>query len=117
MEITNSYTLALEDSGLFEVDTYNDPLVALSNYRPNSYDLLLLDIRMPEMNGFELYQKIRKIDNKVKVCFITGYNVDYNELREQNPSLDLDCFISKNILRKPIEISKLIEGIESELLT
>ena len=117
MEITNSYTLALEDSGLFEVDTYNDPLVALSNYRPNSYDLLLLDIRMPEMNGFELYQKIRKIDNKIKVCFISAYNTDYTALRDQNPSLDLDYFSSKKILRKPIEISKLIEGIESELLT
>jgi CheY-like chemotaxis protein len=117
VEITNSFSLALEDSGLFEVDTHNDPRLALSNYRPDFYDLLLLDIRMPEMNGFELYQKIRKIDNKVKVCFITGYNVDHNELREQNPSLDLDCFISKSILRKPIEISKLIEGIESELLT
>jgi DNA-binding NtrC family response regulator len=117
VEITDSFSLALEDSGLFEVDTYNDPLVAFSNYRPNSYDLLLLDIRMPKMNGFELYQKIKKIDNKIKVCFITAFITDYTALREQNPSLDLDCFISKNIFRKPIEISKLIEGIESELLT
>ena len=117
VEIANSFALALEDSGLFEVATYNDPLVALSNYRPNFYDLLLLDIQLPEMNGFNFYQKIRKIDSQVKVCFITGYNIDYTELKEQNPSLDLDCFISKNILRKPIELSKLIKGIESELLT
>ena len=48
VDITNSFCLALEDSGLFVVDTYNDPLVALSNYRPNSYDLLLLDIKMPQ---------------------------------------------------------------------
>ena len=72
-DITLSFSLALEDSGLFEVDTYNDPLVALSNYRPNSYDLLLLDIRMPVMNGLELYCQINKIDNKVKVCFISAY--------------------------------------------
>jgi two-component system, OmpR family, response regulator ChvI len=60
VDITLSFSLALEDSGSFEVDTYNDPLVALSNYRPNSYDLLLLDIKMPNMNGFELYDKIKK---------------------------------------------------------
>ena len=56
-DITVSFSLALEDSELFEVDTYNDPLVALSTYRPNSYDLLLPDIRMPKMNGFKLFGK------------------------------------------------------------
>ena len=117
VDITDSFSLALEDSGLFEVDTYNDPLVALSNYRPNFYDLLLLDIRMPKMDGFELYQKMKKMDNKVKVCFISAYDVNYTALREQIPSLELDCLNSKNIIRKPIEISKLIGAIESELLT
>ena len=117
VDITLSFSLALEDSGLFEVDTYNDPLVALSNYRPNSYDLLLLDIKMPNMNGFELYDKIKKIDNKVKVCFISAYDVDYNALREQFPSLEIDCLLPMDIMRKPIEIRKLIKRIEVELLT
>jgi two-component system, OmpR family, response regulator ChvI len=116
-DITLSFSLALEDSGLFEVDAYNDPLVALANYRPNSYDMLLLDIRMPAMNGFELYDKMKKIDNKVKVCFITAYDENYTELRKQFPSLEIDCLIPKNIIRKPIEVSKLIERIELELLT
>jgi DNA-binding response OmpR family regulator len=116
-DITNSFSLALEDSGLFLVDTYNDPLVALSNYRPNSYDLLLLDIKMPEMNGFELYEQIKKLDNKVKVCFISALDVDYTALGEQFPSLEKDCLIPKNIIQKPIEVSKLIERIELELLT
>jgi two-component system, OmpR family, response regulator ChvI len=116
-DITSSFSLALEDSGLFDVVTYNDPLVALSNYKPNSYDLLLLDIRMPKMNGFELYQKIKKMDGKVKVCFISAYDIDYTALREQFPSLEIDYFTSKDIIRKPIEISKLIERIETELLT
>jgi CheY-like chemotaxis protein len=116
-DITLSFSLALEDSRLFEVDTYNDPLVALSNYRPNSYDLLLLDIRMPVMNGLELYCQINKIDNKVKVCFISAYDVDYIALRDQYPSLELDCLVPKDIIRKPIEVSKLIERIELELLT
>jgi DNA-binding response OmpR family regulator len=116
-DITLSFSLALEDSGLFEVDTYNDPLVALSNYRPNSYDLLLLDIRMPVMNGLELYCQINKIDNKVKVCFIRAFDVDYTALRDQYPSLELDCLVPKDIIRKPIEVRKLIERIELELLT
>ena len=117
VDITNSFSLALEDSGLFLVDTYNDPLVALSNYRPNSYDLLLFDIKMPEMNGFELYEQIKKLDNKVKICFISAFDVDYTALREQFPSLEKDCLIPKNIIQKPIEVSKLIERIELELLT
>ena len=117
VDITNSFSLALEDSGLFLVDTYNDPLVALSNYRTNSYDLLLLDIKMPVMNGFELYEKIKRIDNKVKVCFISAFDVDYTALGEQFPSLKKDCLIPKSIIRKPIEVSRLIERIELELLT
>jgi CheY-like chemotaxis protein len=72
-EITKTFTMVLEDSGLYEVDSYNDPLIALQNFEPNLYDLLLLDIRIPNMNGFELYDKIEKIDNKVKVCFISAY--------------------------------------------
>ena len=116
-DITNSFSLALEDSGLFVVDMYNDPLVALSNYRPNSYDLLLLDIKMPKMNGFELYGQIKKLDNNVKVCFISAYDVDFNALGDLFPSLEKDCLIPKNIIRKPIEVSKLIERIELELLT
>jgi DNA-binding response OmpR family regulator len=116
-DITNSFSLALEDSGLFDVDTFNDPRIALSNFEPNRYDLMLFDIKMPHMNGFELYDKIKKMDNNVKVCFISAYDVDYNALREQFPSLDIDCFIPKDVIRKPIEISKLLERLEIELLT
>jgi CheY-like chemotaxis protein len=115
VDITNSFSLALEDSGLFLVDTYNDPLVALSNYRPNSYDLLLLDIKMPEMNGFELYEQIKKLDNKVKACFISANDVA--ALREQFPSSEVHCLIPEDIIQKPTEVSKLIERIELELLT
>jgi two-component system, OmpR family, response regulator ChvI len=117
VDITLSFSLALEDSGLFQVDSYNDPIVALSNYRPNLYDLLLLDIKMPKMNGLELYCQINKLDNKVKVCFMSAYDVDYTALRDQYPSLELDCLVPKDIIRKPIEVSRLIERIELEILT
>jgi two-component SAPR family response regulator len=72
---------------------------------------------MPEMNGFELYDQLKKLDNKVKVCFISAYYVGYTILGEQFPSLEIDCLIPKNLIPKPIEVSKPIERIEQELLT
>ena len=69
------------------------------------------------MNGFELYDQIKKLDNKVKVCFISAYDVNYTALGEQVPSLETRWSKSKNLIGKPIEVSKLIERIELELLT
>jgi CheY-like chemotaxis protein len=110
-DVTKTFGLVLEDSGLYEVDTYNDPLTALQSFRPNFYDLALLDIRMPYMNGFELSDKIENIDNKVKVCFISAYDVENKALRKQFPSLRVKCF-----LPKPIAINVLIKRLEIELL-
>jgi DNA-binding response OmpR family regulator len=73
-DITESFGLALEDSG-FEVDKYNDPAVALAGFKPNVYGLLILDIKMPKMDGFELYDKIKKIDERVKVFFISAFDL------------------------------------------
>ena len=67
--ITDSFSLALEDTGVFEVETYNDPVVAISNFKSNSYELMLVDIKMPKMGGFELCDRIKEMDVKVKVCF------------------------------------------------
>ena len=107
--ITLAFKKGLEGDG-FEVDTFNDPLEALSNFKASKYDLLLLDVRMPKMNGFELYKEIEKIDGDVKVCFITAFEVYYEALREVFPSLEVECFI-----RKPIEIASLIKKIKNEL--
>jgi two-component system response regulator VanR len=70
-DITSSFKEALRDHGFEQVDISNDPLLALKNFKAGSYDLLIIDIVMPEMDGFGLYEEIRKIDNKVKVCFIS----------------------------------------------
>jgi DNA-binding response OmpR family regulator len=107
--ITLAFKKGLEADG-FKVDTFNDPLEALSNFKGSMYDLLLLDVRMPKMNGFELYKELEKIDSHVKVCFITAFEVYYEALREVFPSLEVECFI-----RKPIEIASLIKMIKSEL--
>src|SRR5919198_5463371 len=78
VDITTSLKIGLEDNG-FAVDAFNDPLEALSSFKPSLYDLLLFDVRMPQLNGFNLYDKIKqeKNNNKhLKVCFITAYNID-----------------------------------------
>jgi DNA-binding response OmpR family regulator len=66
----------------FEVYTYNNPALALSNFKPNFYDLMLTDIFMPDMNGFELCQKILELDVNVRVCFISAAEVNVKALRE-----------------------------------
>jgi two-component system, OmpR family, response regulator ChvI len=108
-DITLAFKKGLENDG-FKVDVFNDPLEALSKFEASKYDLLLLDIRMPKMNGFELYKEIDKIDNDVKVCFITAFEVYYEALREVFPSMEVECFI-----RKPIEIGNLVKRIKNEL--
>jgi DNA-binding response OmpR family regulator len=116
-DITLTYKVALESEG-FEVDVSNDPLETLLNFQaggssPGFYDLLLIDITMPKMNGFELYEKIKKIDNKVKVCYMSAYiaKVNYEALREKLPMLTMDNFI-----KKPIEIHDLVKRVKTELL-
>ena len=108
-DITLAFKKGLENDG-FKVDVFNDPVEALSNFEASKYDLLLLDIRMPKMNGFELYKEMDKIDNDVKVCFITAFEVYYEALREVFPSLEVECFI-----RKPIELGSLVKRIKNEL--
>jgi CheY-like chemotaxis protein len=111
-DIARLFKLGLESEGGFEVDVYNDPIAALSNYRPGVYNLLLLDIKMPKMNGLELYQKIREKEENggVKVCFVTAFEEYFKEFERSFPNLELDCFI-----RKPVSIDKLVEVVKTKL--
>ena len=109
IDITRAFKKGLESNG-FMVDIYNDPVTALLNFKSDFYDLILVDVRMPKMNGFELYQEIEKVDKKSKVCFITAFEVYYHALREIFPTLEVSCFI-----RKPIEIDDLVKRINSEI--
>jgi DNA-binding response OmpR family regulator len=110
-DVTGTFKLGLEENG-FSVEAFNDPEIALSNFKPGKYDLLLLDIKMPKMNGFELYEKMRRIDSstKTKVCFITAYEVYYQSLREQFPETKIECYI-----KKPIQITDLSKRLHAEL--
>ena len=108
-DVTFTLKKGLENNGMFEVDAFNDPLEALLNFKPDYYDFMLIDIKMPKINGYELYDKLKNIDSKVKSCFITAYEINYEALREQFPSLEMECYA------KPIEINELMRKINEEL--
>ena len=116
-DTVETFKAGIEDSNnntdankIIEVYTSNNPVIALSEFKPNFYDLLLVDINMPHMNGFELSEKILAIDINVKVCFMSSVEINREALREIYPSLSLGCFI-----RKPVTIDYLVERIVSEL--
>jgi CheY-like chemotaxis protein len=122
VDITTVFKLGLERVD-FQVDVYNDPSLALLDYKPGMYDLLLLDIKMPKMNGFELYKGIKDKENdgsgdvndndngKPKVCFIIAYEEYRSQVKESFPILEeIDCY-----LRKPITIDNLVKAAKSQL--
>jgi DNA-binding response OmpR family regulator len=116
-DITTTFRAVIEDSNndvdvnkRIEVFTFNDPVVSLSEFKPNFYDLLLVDINMPHMNGFELSEKILAIDINVRVCFMSNGEINREALREIYPTRQEGCFI-----RKPVTIDYLLKRIRSEL--
>jgi CheY-like chemotaxis protein len=92
------------------VHTYNFPTLALSEFKPNFYDLLLIDVEMPNMNGFEFSTKILEIDADPKICFMSAAEVNYEALREIYPFVNFGCFI-----KKPVSLEHLIRMIRDEL--
>jgi CheY-like chemotaxis protein len=116
-DITTTFRKVIEDSNnrnsvnkKIEVHTSNDPVVTLSEFKPDYYDLLLVDINMPHMSGFELCEKIFAIDINVKVCFMSSGEINRKALREIYPTLSVGCF-----MRKPMTIDYLVKRIMSEL--
>jgi DNA-binding response OmpR family regulator len=104
----------LEENGLFQVDTFHDAESALAKFRPDNYDLAVLDIRMSKMNGFQLCRRLRKIDKKLKICFLTATELLYYRETDSDviEELGSDCFIFKPVNNEDI-INKL-ESILSE---
>jgi CheY-like chemotaxis protein len=104
-------TLALEYHG-YKVDSFNDPQEALSKFKPGLYDLIIIDIKMPNMDGFELYHEIKKKDNNAKICFLTASELYYEEFRKKEYSaLDRNLFIQKPIGNEDLikEINKMLK--------
>ena len=100
---------ALEENGNFEVDTFNDAESALFAFKPGHYDLAILDIRMPGTNGFQLCRKLREIDKKLKICFLTAVELTYLQDIDSDIINDLrtDCFVAK-----PVNTTDLINRLK-----
>jgi DNA-binding NtrC family response regulator len=102
---------AIERDADFEVNYIDNPVQALPDFKVGLYDIALIDIRMPQRDGFELYLKMRKIDDKIKACFLTAFEIDrlvdnkekYRELREIR------------FIKKPITMKDLVENIRKQL--
>jgi DNA-binding response OmpR family regulator len=109
-DITITLQAGLEDGG-FDVDTFTDPSLALKSFKPNFYDLVLIDIIMPDIDGFELYERLKKIDPDVNACFLTASEMYHEEFRKtEHCSLNKDLF-----LQKPIPIDDLIMEINRKI--
>ena len=109
-DIATMMKLGLETKG-FQVDAITDPLKAIEFLeKDEKFDLALLDVKMEPINGFELYRRLLQIDNKLKVCFITAFELYYDEFKRVFPKIKVDCFV-----KKPVSIEKLVEVIRTEL--
>jgi DNA-binding response OmpR family regulator len=102
--------LVLEENG-FKVDSFTVASEGLKNFTTDLYDLVLLDVKMPEMDGFRLYEKIKKLDDKVIICFLTATDDAYYEiLKKHYPSINENC-----VIHKPVDNESLLKQIKSLL--
>jgi DNA-binding response OmpR family regulator len=98
----------LEEHG-YDIDAYDKPQDALQNYKAGIYDLVVLDIKMPKIDGVKLYHEIRKIDKRVRVCFITASQEYYTE-RIPELMKEEECF-----MQKPISIEDFVSRVDLAL--
>jgi DNA-binding response OmpR family regulator len=102
--------LLLEENG-FEVDSFTDAFEALENFSTGLYDLAILDVKMHEMDGFSLYEKIKKLDDKIIICFLTATDDAYYETLKKNyPNINANC-----VIHKPVDNESLVRQVNSIL--
>jgi CheY-like chemotaxis protein len=110
-DITLTLEAGLEIVGLFDVETFNDPESALKSFKPDYYSLVLIDIMMPKMDGFQLYERLKKIDPDVKACFLTASEMYYGVHRGVE-----HCALNKDVfLQKPISNDDLIKEVNKKI--
>ena len=102
--------IVLEGNG-FKVDSFTDPSKALESFTTGLYDLVMLDVKMPEMDGFILYEKIKKLDDKVTICFLTAADDAYYGIsKKKHPGINENC-----VIHKPVDNESLLKHIKSIL--
>ena len=113
IDIITTFKFGIENatSKRIVVDAHNDPRIALLDFQPNFYDLLLTDINMPYVDGFKLSERILEIDINVKICFMSAREINRDALREIHPCISLGC-----IIKKPVKIDYLVSRIIQELI-
>jgi CheY-like chemotaxis protein len=117
-DVTLTIKTILEETGLFHVDTFNDPDLALKRFKPSIYALAIIDIMMPKMGGFELYEQLKKLDSDLKVCFLTASEMYHQEVRKvEHCALNEDLFLQKPISNEDLvsETDNKINGSEIRL--
>ena len=131
-DITFTLRIVLEENGFKEVDVYNEPLLALQNFKSRVYSLLITDVAMPRMDGFELYKHVKKIDDRIKVVFVTASEINYEALKELSQVDQLNIIDDEDkatilqdgrkgdeerihFIRKPVEIKEFIQKVTKEL--
>ena len=106
-DINAALSIVLKRGG-YDVDTFENPLIALEKLKPGFYGLIILDVKMPQMDGFELYREIKKVDKKAKICFLTASELYYENFRKEKfTPLDNELFIIK-----PISNAELLKKID-----
>ncbi len=110
-DVTTMMKMTLERAG-FRVYTFNDPALALKNYKPHMYDLVILDVIMPEMDGLELYTQLKRKDSGINICFLTASSEPYREelLKEKYNQLSKDLF-----LEMPLPTSEIIREVKKRM--
>lgn len=107
-----TFVLQMMLSDYYEVDAYTNPVEALASVKPDKYDLILFDYLMPEMNGFEFYKKVKKIDPSVNICMMTAYEAIPVDNKGDQP---VQPFDSKFVLKKPFDLERILSKL-SEIL-
>ena len=106
-DINAALSVVLKREG-YDVDTFENPFIALEKLKPGLYGLIILDVKMPQMDGFELYREIKKVDRKAKICFLTASELYYENFRKEKfAHLDKELFIIK-----PISNAELLKKID-----